>query len=162
MRQQSNFLVGVTGFEPAKSLGPKPSAIPNFATPRWLFLYGRRCGQTCGQRRFFDGFWIFCDGRNRRRVNGSRRLRVGAAAKTVHAPKPFQDLFFVTVSSFSARSVPIKMLSGALISTVPAHSKLRYGQTCGQKQNRSRQAPQIRGQPPGAFVFSLLRRKDKS
>ena len=88
VRTLPRFLVGVTGFEPAKSLGPKPSAIPNFATPRWLFSYGRRCGQTCGQRRFFDGFMIFCDGRKRRCVNGSRRWRVCERRESVHAPKP--------------------------------------------------------------------------
>lgn len=35
------FLVGVTGFEPAKSLAPKASALPSYATPRfdcgWTF-----------------------------------------------------------------------------------------------------------------------------
>ena len=52
------------------------------------FLYGRRCGQTCGQRRFFDGFWIFIDCRKRRRVNGSRRFHFCAGRENIRAPKP--------------------------------------------------------------------------
>ena len=68
-------------------------------------------------------------------------------------PKQLQDLFSVAVWTFPARFVPVKTLSGALISTVSVRSKSRYGQTCGQKQNRSRQTPQNRGKPPGAFVW---------
>ena len=34
-----NLIVGVTGFEPAKSPGPKPGAIPSYATPRIFITF---------------------------------------------------------------------------------------------------------------------------
>ena len=51
------------------------------------FSCGCRCGQTCGQRRFLNGFMIFGDGRKRRRVNGSRRFRFCAGRENIRAPK---------------------------------------------------------------------------
>ena len=56
--------------------------------PDGFFLYGRRCGQTCGQRRFFDGFITICDCQKRRRVNGSRRFHFCAGRENIRAPKP--------------------------------------------------------------------------
>ena len=37
-----------------RSLGPKPSAIPNFAKPGYSIFCS--CGQTCGQRPMFERF----------------------------------------------------------------------------------------------------------
>lgn len=54
------------------------------------------------------------------------------------APKRRRERFFIGKQSLPARSVPEKMLSGALISTVSARSGSRYGRICGHKQNRSR------------------------
>ena len=50
------FLVRVTGFEPAKSLAPKASAIPNFATPGYEIMSFHSCGQLCGQAPFHGDF----------------------------------------------------------------------------------------------------------
>ena len=58
------------------------------------------------------------------------------------APKRRRERFSIGEQPLPALSVPQKILSGALISIVSTRSKSRYGQTCGQKQNRSRQAPQ--------------------
>ena len=44
-------MVEATGFEPAESPGPKPGAIPSFATPRYIKFYHQFpvSGQICGQ-----------------------------------------------------------------------------------------------------------------
>ena len=78
------------------------------------------------------------------------------------APKPLQDLFFVAVWTFPARSVPRNLLSGAHTSTVSARSGPRYGRICGHKQNRSRK-PFVAAPGSGLelFVIVLQNRKEQ-
>ncbi len=45
LRNPEGLMVGMTGFEPAKSLAPKASAIPNFATSRYSVFSVFRCRQ---------------------------------------------------------------------------------------------------------------------
>ena len=51
-------MVEATGFEPAESPGPKPGAIPSFATPRCIKLSHEIpvSGQICGQTVFYSRF----------------------------------------------------------------------------------------------------------
>ncbi len=55
------------------------------------------------------------------------------------APKRRRDRFSIGKQSLPALSVPVKILSGAHVSTVSARSGSRYGRICGHKRNRLRE-----------------------
>lgn len=72
------------------------------------------------------------------------------------APKRRRERFSIGKQTFPAPSVPVKILSGALVSTVSARSGSRYGRRCGHKQNRSRK-PFDRGGRERLYVTSVER-----
>ena len=77
-RALPHFWSGLRDLNP-RSLGPKPSAIPNFAKPGNIRLFCGvffRCGQTCGRGHMFERFYEGGRGENLRFYKGLRAFGI--------------------------------------------------------------------------------------